>query len=484
MRLYARRIRERLSAEQGFALVLALAAMLVLGTAGTTVMIYTTANQNASTHQSNDQAALALAEAGLNFAVSRLEGAADPSSASAVPSTPAPEVTLQGGTATYTGSYDSTTKLWSLTGIGRVHNPQTPDNPATDIVRYAHMRAKVGTGTIGGANNASWNYIYSDDPNSCATLSNNTSVAVPVYVRGSLCLNNSAMINGGALQVGGRITVSNVQASVGTSTNPLTEIHVAGGCSTNGVTYDNPCGPADHVYGQTVNATLTPMSKPPVDLDSWYRNAMPGPMHGCTYGSFPGGFDNDGLMNRSLRQPVDLTPAKTSYDCRVYDASGNLVGRIAWTPGSPGVLTILGTIFFDGDIAMSQLVNAQYQGRATIYASGTISLQNQINLCPVGGCGPNWDPNTNLLAFVAGSSTDATGFSIGNNSMFEGAVYAVDDYQAGNNTTMWGPIIAHQIYMQNSTMNVFPPIMNLMSGMPHDSYTTVTTVSVVSGSWS
>ena len=47
---------------------------------------------------------------------------------------------------------------------------------------------------------------------------------------------------------------------------------------------------------------------------------------------------------------------------------------------------------------------------------------------------------------------------------------------------MWGPVIARQINISNSTFNDFPPIMNLMSGMP-SSYTTVTTISVVQGSW-
>ena len=40
----------------------------------------------------------------------------------------------------------------------------------------------------------------------------------------------------------------------------------------------------------------------------------------------------------------------------------------------------------------------------------------------------SWDPTQNLLAFVAGSSTDATGFSIQNSSVYQGAVYAVNDY--------------------------------------------------------
>jgi hypothetical protein len=470
--------RTNLGDESGFALVLALAVVVALGAASTSVAYYATANSHSAKHSSGDTTALALAEAGLNAAYSVLEHSASPTLASAVPSTPAPDTQMPGGWATYSGSLSGST--WTLTGIGKAPDPSRPGQL---IVRTVHGSAQLGTGTIGDAGNGAWRYIYSDDPNSCANLSNNTLINVPVYVRGSLCLSNSAQITGPAVQVGGSVTLNNTQTSIGTFANPMQEIHIGKGCSITGVVYDNPCTSADRVYGvQPPDSNLTAMSKPVIDLAGWYKNAQPGPMYPCTLGSVPGGFDNNSVLDRSLKSAVDLTP-KTAYDCKVLDASGSLVGRIAWTPGSPGSLQILGTIFFDGNITMSQLVNAQYSGRATIYSSGTINLANQVNLCPVGGCGPDWDPNTNLLTFVSGSSTDQYGFTIGNNSTFEGAVYCVDDYQAGNSSAVWGPVIARQINISNSTFNSFPPIMNLMSGMP-SSYKTVTTISVVQGSWS
>jgi hypothetical protein len=470
------RIRTRASDESGFALVLALTCVVALGTAVGSVTWYATTNFHDSVRSSADQTALALAEAGLNLAYSTLEKAPSPTLASAVPTTPIADIQMAGGWTTFYGSLDGST--WTLYGVGKAVDPQRPGQL---IVRQVHGLAQLGTGTIGAASNGAWRYIYSDDPNSCAQLANNTLINVPLYVRGSLCLSNSAQVNGPAVQVGGSVTLNNQQTSIGTSASPDAEVHVAGGCSTNGVTYHNPCTSADRVYSsQPPDSNLTPLTKPAVDLPSWYQNSQPGPLHPCTSGSFPGGFDSNTTLDRS-RSTVDLTP-KTAYDCRVTDASGNLVGRLSWTPGSPGTLTIQGTIFFDGNITMSQLVNAQYQGRATIYTSGTVGLANQVNLCPVGGCGPNWDPNSNLLTFVAGTSTDQYGFTIGNNSTFEGAVYCVDDYQAGNSSAVWGPVIARQINISNSTFNNFPPIMNLMSGMP-SSYTTVTTISVVQGSW-
>ena len=145
--------------------------------------------------------------------------------------------------------------------------------------------------------------------------------------------------------------------------------------------------------------------KPPVDLPYWYSNAKPGPKQACTSQSgTPPAFDNDATMNRSLPTAVDLTPA-LAYDCQVKDAEGNLLGRIAWTPGNPGTLTIAGTLFFDGNISFNNSASAVYVGRATLYAAGTISINNSSKLCGVAGCNANWDPTVNLLAFVAGSST-------------------------------------------------------------------------------
>jgi hypothetical protein len=477
-----RGFRRRVSEERGFALVMALAVVVVLGTSVGSMVVYTSSNYGHASRSRADQIAVSLAEAGLNTAYSTLEHSSSPGAQAALSPTPVPDITMVGGTTSYDGVYDVASKTWTLTGIGKAPDPAATGHT---IVRFVHGKARIGTGTIGGASNAAWKYIYSDDPASCASLSNNTSIDVPLYVRGSLCLYNSAIIDGPALQVGGRVTLNNTQTRVGSVTSPMAEVHIAGGCSLTGVVYDTPCTAADRVYGTTVDTTLTPLSKPPVDLAGSYQNAMPGPKHACTsLSGNPPSFDNNGTMDESL-PTVNLTP-RTAYDCTVRDASGAIVGQIAWTPGAPGSLIVKGTIFFDGSVTFSGLTQLLYQGRATIVASGTISLQNQTLVCPVGGCAdPNWDPNTqNLLAFVAGSlKGEQVGFSIGNYSDFTGAVYCVNDYTSGNNSHVRGPVIARQISISNSTFNDFPPIWNLMPGMP-STYSTVTTVSVVQGSWS
>jgi hypothetical protein len=340
-------------------------------------------------------------------------------------------------------------------------------------------RATLGSATRSSASNAVWNYIYTDELTGCTSLSNSVVVDVPVYVRGSLCLSNQARVTGLSLRVGGNITIQN-SASVGAPGEPIREVHVGGTCRYGSGPANAPCGPNDRVYALTSTTQPSGLTKPAVDLAHWYQEARPGPMHNCTSGSFPGGFDNDTVMNRS-RATVNLTP-NTAYDCQVRDATGFLLGRIAWTPGDPGRLIVHGTIFFDGDISFGQLTRLVYEGRGTIYSSGKITIANQTHICGAAGCPDDWNPNTSLLALVAGSSTDQYGFTIGNFSKFQGAIYVVTDFRDGNNTTTWGPIIANQIHLQNSTLKLFIPMETLVPGMPA-TYEETTTITFLDGSW-
>ena len=162
---------------------------------------------------------------------------------------------------------------------------------------------------------------------------------------------NTAQVSSYALQVGGTLEVRNT-AHVGTVEAPIHEAHVAGGCRVGSSgPFVKPCGPDQMVHATISDSTPVAFVKREVDLAGWYYNSQPGPRHPCTVGSFPGGFDNDSIPNNS-RSAVNLTPS-TGYDCRVYDASGGLLGQLTWVPGggsTPGALTIAGTIYFDGPI--------------------------------------------------------------------------------------------------------------------------------------
>jgi Tfp pilus assembly protein PilX len=469
-------LRHRLRDERGFALVAALGFSVVLGITGTTAMVYTTSNEGSAQRSKADRRALALGEAGLAYAYATLYNASDPTDPNSVPLRTG---TLEGGSVTWSGVYDATAKVWTLTGVGAMQSPIR----AADVTRTVRGRVRLGTGQVGSANNAIWNYIYAEAPTSCMSLGNSVNVAVPLYVKGDLCLSNSSQISGSTtvLQVGGKVSLGN-SSHIGEAGSPISEVHIAGGCSRDGGPLHSPCGSSDSIYAGTIDTQVTPLTKPPVDLAYWYANAKPGPMQACTTVSgTPPLFDTDTTLNRSLPLPVNLTPG-WAYDCQVRDSQGALVGQLMWNP-STKALTIHGTIFFDGDIEFGGSTEAFYSGRGTIYASGKITMRNSAKVCGSPGCNGEWNPLTNLLAFVAGSSTDATGFSIENSGIFQGAVYTVTDFSQGNSAIVWGPIIARQVYLQNSVENHYVPIGTLLSGMPA-TYEEVATLTNEPGGWS
>lgn len=459
--------------EGGFALVLALGVLLALSVSATSVALYTAQNSGAASRSLAEQQALALAEAGMNNARSVLFASPNPLSPSTVPQQ---TVTYEAGTATHAGTLAGST--WTLRGTGSVRNP----NGGPPVTRTVSSLVTVSSGQQSSPNNAVWNYLYSDTApgGGCMQLSNSVVIDIPLYVRGDLCLSNSARITGQYVKVGGTLTLNN-SASVGTAGTSITEAEIVGGCRLSGGAFQSPCSAAQRVYATTIGTSPGGLVKPTVDLAGWYANANPGPLHACTSGSFPGGFDNDGVLNRS-RGTIDLLPG-SPYDCRVTDpVSGALIGRITWTPGLgvlPGTLLVAGTLFFDGTLDMSNNDYAVYQGRATIYASGAVSMSNNARLCGVAACDATWDASANLLALVAGSPSDA-GFVMSNNSKLQGAAYAVNDFLESNNATVWGPIIARQLSIANSGLNHYVPLGTLLPGMPAD-YEQVTVLQNVPG---
>jgi hypothetical protein len=440
-----------------------------MGALGGSVIHFTTSNQGAARVSDAGIRAQALAEAGLAYAQSTLYNSGTPTMANAVPETTRQ---MDGGTTTYYGTLSGST--WTLVGLGRVRNPAGPG----DIVRSARSRVSLGAARRGNSNNAVWNYVYVDNPTMTTTLGNSVDVNIPLYVRGNLVMQNTAQVSGYALQVGGTLEFRN-EAHVGTAAAPIHEAHIGGGCRVGSSgAFVKPCSSTQRVNATISDSTPTTFTKPPVDFAGWYYAAKPGPRQNCTTGSFPGGFDNDTVSNNS-RAVVNLTPS-TPYDCRVYDAAGALLGQLTWVPGAgstAGTLTIAGTIYFDGSIEFRQYNNAVYSGRATIYAAGDITFANQSSLCGDPECDADWDPQANLLAFVSGDDV-----RVGQQSNFQGAIFAVDDYSEDNNSTFWGPIIADTVSLANSTTNHYVPIGTLMEGMPA-TYDEVVTLTNEPGSW-
>ncbi len=467
-------IRRALGDERGLALPFALGVTVILSALAAGIFTYVTMNQGAARRVQADQRAYGLAETGLSYAFSTLENAADPYSASSVPST---TITLPTGTVTYVGTLSGTT--WTLTGTGTARNPSGPH--AGNVVRTVSSQAQVTTTTQ--ADMRPWDYLFVDQPSGCITMGNSVSMDVALYVRGNLCLTNNSQIDSPAVHLLGNLYVEN-SAQIGSSGNPIDEFAATGPCHYSGSPV--ACGPASHVYAGAVGTSPPSLTKPTVDLPYWYANAQLGPQSGCTTGSFPGGFDNDTTLNVS-RGEIDLTPA-SAYDCQKV-VGGQTVAQIKWQPGSPGTLTIKGVIYFDGHLTWSNLNLIQYDGRAVIYGSGQVRIKNRADICGVPACDATWDPRIDLLVFVAGSlvaqsTGTAIGGDIGNHVNFQGALYIVNDFDMDNNTTIWGPVITRSTTINNSALIHAPPFpIEWMYGLPAATQT-VTVVDPVQGSYS
>jgi hypothetical protein len=163
-----------------------------------------------------------------------------------------------------------------------------------------------------------------------------------------------------------------------------------------------------------------------------------------------------------------LTPI-SAYDCKFVDSVGNQLGRIAWTPGSPGTLTVSGTLFWDGNLLFN--TSAIYSGRATLYFAGSIVFNNSAYLCGIAGCTSAWDTASNLIVMVAGSNAQSPSFAFDmqNNAVFQGASMAAGDFNETNNVGVWGSVIAHQVFIANNASDHYVPFGLPVPGQPAQS---------------
>jgi Tfp pilus assembly protein PilX len=449
-------LRRRLESESGIALVMAVGIMAVLMITGATVIFYAGSNARNAEYSADDARALNLAEAGVDYARSILWNDSDPTTPTTFSGGP---LTLEGGTVTYSGAYDTATKTWTLTGNGTYTNPT---GAAALVSRTASSQVLVST--TGGVD-AAWGYLFADSTTSCTNLKNFIEIDAPLYVRGDLCMENQAVITSDLVQVRGKVDVKD-SASIGTAEELVQDVEVGAGCSYPwNATYFDPCDSGQQVYRTNFSNTPPNIDKLAIDLAGWYTNAKPGPTTACSPGySFPGTFDNDGVLNRS--NGTQFLMPLTAYDCQVKDGGGNVLGRIAYTPGSPGTFIIEGVVFFDGKIELSGHQNVVYQGRGSIYASGEIKIQNYVTLCGAADCNAAaWNPEVNLLLLVSGAETEI-GFVIENNTKFQGAVYVVNDYNQKNSVDMCGPVMAEELLIENGSTNCFVPFSTAPAGMP------------------
>ncbi len=381
------------------------------------------------------------------------------------------------------------------------------------------------------------------------TLTGSGLLNTSTYVAGSLCLSGGSAFaepssSGGgtlSLYVGGKLMTSSEASAVGTSAKPIKQATVVGGCvdgnhttgSHSSQTYVTvPCsqkgtpltcvtctGYGSGVYAQAYSSTQSTIPKPPMDL-GWYSNAKPGPGYGCNnsptvpanQSSYPSGWtatsfdqkvlDNDTTRNTSISgsptagsHSIDFGQivnrsgsghAANSFDCRYYDSSGNLIGRLAFnypasgseSSSNPGYLTVYGTVFIDGNLDLGSNDYIEYQGVGTIYVNGTVTLENGAVLCavPISGspCLGNYNPTQNLLEIVAVNAGNASdGWVQSGSTQYEGIAFLNGNFNGGNGSSFNGDVIADTgtLSGSNALMNTLnPPV-----GSPGASSTTTTT---------
>jgi hypothetical protein len=174
----------------------------------------------------------------------------------------------------------------------------------------------------------------------------------------------------------------------------------------------------------------------------------------------PPAFDSNGTYDGSLSVAY-IAPLGRATRARSGATARCRAGEPSWN-SSTHVLTINGTIFFDGDISVDDkglLIN--YQGRGTIMTSGQ---WKQSDIICAGGNGSNncftsasamatWSPSQNLLTVVAGGKTTAGHDDVlltYDNSAFQGIFYAVHRCKESGSMQFSGPQVCG-VFMPDST---------------------------------
>jgi hypothetical protein len=493
--------------ERGMALPLAIGTLAVLSIMGTTIYTFTSATARSASSSNFQLEARQYAEAGLAHALSVLNywnedtqqnNPADPTllgcNAGGTSCTPR-VLTFAHGTAEWTGVLDQAAnpQVWTITSTGFARNPAGTGQLSK------RLTATVPLTTATGAPNAAvWNYVYASRPpgSGCEVDVNGSNVVfdVPLYVAGDLCLSGSNVTvdergegqtpppQAIDLRVAGKLVFSGSNASIGVSGDNITSAAVAGGCthsvdvagSTCNAAYRTPSDPSkQRWYVDTTNA-FEAVEVPEADFASHFSVAKPGPAADCVNATNP-----NSLLG-SVFDP-DVTPTMdgdaasfnltgTSYQCRVNDAGGNRLGEISYN-STTRVLTVHGTIFFDGPITTTAS-NATYQGSGTIYANGAFTMSgSNATLCANPSCTfTNWNPNSEMLIVVSNvASGNAIVFG-GSNNSFQGGLFCNPNATAaftGSNNVIHGPVICGRFtFGSNTEFKPLPQITNLPLGAP------------------
>lgn len=389
--------------EQGIALVMTMLVLVVLAIALTSLIYFTTANQQTSHLQKSQQVARSIAEAGVNNAISIVSNPANANylvdDGIHTPTTLLPDqahaytTSYPGGTVTWWGSFDWANLIWTVHATSTVTNPTGPT--AAPLHRTMTAQVQVYLPPSKQLTVGVWNWIYSPlnaGNGTCdTTMDNSVTVQVPLWVGGNLCLRNSIKVQR-PVYVGGWLNNGTAQAAVGSSGAPVSEAYVGGGYyATTGTSvgcwylnnaFYTPCVNdgtrvgatnaktnvwASNLYTQQssipANSVFNGITAPTIcwgpgdcagdPVGGWYAIASPGPNHPCEVASTtPAGnampiFDTgDGVINESVPGVFNLTPDAYDYTCKTAS------GELSWNRASR-TLTVQGIIYIDGSITVT-----------------------------------------------------------------------------------------------------------------------------------
>jgi len=476
--------RLRLSEERGIALIMTLGTMLVTSVILVTVIQYSSAAGRGAQKSKADLTAYALAEAGVNNAMSVL---ANPTN-NALNQTLLPSRTTayDAGSVTWSGSFNVFNARWTITSVSSVRNPTGPT--ASPVSRRIVAQVDVIPTLSQPLNSTAWNYIYSrsvNTPGGCdMTIQQSVQINSPLLVSGNLCLENSASLLKGPVVVAGSVSMTNGN-TIGTAAVPVSSAAIGNGCSKSNpsAASQNPCtgGAAVHIYTNSMSSNPPAIPPPSVNWDGWYANANPGPYYPCTTVSgTPPAFESgdQGVLpnvdltkrNNSILSVVDLTPS-SSYTCHTVG------GELTWN-ATTKVLSVNGTMFIDGSAKIENGSVNSYTGFATIHLSGTLLIKNSSMCAEIaaGACSTsNWTSNSRMLVFVVnGNGSDAgaqsqtgTGNSVLlNSARFQGALYATYGIDIATTSNSDGPLDGAPVKVGQSVNSTWPAFTVVPSGMP------------------
>jgi hypothetical protein len=508
-----------LAREDGIALIMAVGIVGVLSISAVAAVEVVRATQVASTHERQGGRTLGSAESGLDAGANAAITAED-AAAQAPGTTLSGSSTIDGSSVSWTAAKAADGLTWTITS--------TATSADGKVKRVLQRTLASETTTTPGTPSDVFDYgFFMGDPSAdCTvlttngdTIGNGAQVTVPIYIASSLCLSGGSdpvigNPSGGSaisLYVGGKLRVDGPTNAVGTQTSPIAKATIVGGCQVmpkktwlnvpcdqHGSPNSNPSsggGSGVWAVDGMYDSTADPKTKPTLgstEADAAYSSAAPGPLNLTSCTGALSRFDDDTTRNTSLGtlRLLYLTGSSGSgndFDCKYLDGSGNVIGQLKWTFGSPGTLVIKGKVFLDANLVFTGNDKALYQGNGTLYVNGTVSFTNGAHICGATmsgtSCSGNWDPTQNSLEIVAINAANANpGWYMGGDAQFEGIAFLNGRYVSENGAWTQGPVIADSGSLAGATK--FKEISSLPDGGFGGTPPTMTTTwSVKPGSW-